>query len=92
MRILIGRKLSQASNCISAAAAATHAAPAATAVHAAHAADADAAGKKGYNAAKTPTTPPAHAMQCDGHEKMVPTMSEPWSTVSWMSSSPRSHR
>ena len=45
MRILIGRKLSQASNCISAAAAAPHAAPAATEVHAAHAADADAAGK-----------------------------------------------
>ena len=45
MRILIGRTLSPASNCISAAAAATHAAPAATAVHAAHAADADAAGK-----------------------------------------------
>ena len=45
MRILIGRKLSQASNGISAAAADTHAAPAATEVHVVHAADADAAGK-----------------------------------------------
>ena len=81
MRILIGRKLSQASNCISAAAADTHAAPAATEVHADHAADADAAGKEDMTLQKTPATPPAHAMQCDGHEKMVPTLSKPWSTV-----------